>query len=131
MKKNSIRELVLRAVEAMVRSPVVLVSYDRDSDTLMLHFGGSPRAASSIPIERASRTAFFVRVDRARDEVVGIQVEDFTATFLEWHPELAETLNDAELRGISRGEVGDIIARFRGRASPETFAGFLASLAAA
>jgi hypothetical protein len=124
-------DLVLRAARAMEHSPLVSVSYDRDSDTLMLHLGGRPRAATSVPIERASRTAFFVRLDRASDEIVGFQIEDFTASFLEDHPELADTLNDADLRGITQEEVAEIIARFRGRAASDTFAHFLANLAAA
>lgn len=130
-KKTRSHELVLRAVQAMERYPVVVASYDRDSDTLMMHFGGRPRAATSVPIERDGKTAFYVRVDRANGEVVGLQVEDFTTSFLEWRPELAETLNDAELRGITREEVAVITARFRGRAGAETFAHFLATVAAA
>jgi hypothetical protein len=97
-------DLVLRAAQAMEQCPVVLASYDRDSDALMLRFGERPRAATSVPIERDCRTTFYARVHRASEEVVGLQIEDFTTSFLEWHPELAEALNDAELRGITREE---------------------------
>jgi hypothetical protein len=98
------RGLFERAVAAVNDHPRdVASSYDRDSDTMMVHFFGAPRSAVSISIDDLD-DALYVRLDRAADEVVGLQIEGFMAQFMISHPDLADILSVARLRGIIRGE---------------------------
>lgn len=78
----------------------VVFSYDRDSDTLMVHLYGRGRAAVSI---EAGENAY-VRWDRAADEVVGLHVENVRRAIVPKHPEL---LNHAAVYGVDDTPGGD------------------------
>jgi hypothetical protein len=96
------RKLLERAVAVVNdHSRDVAFSYDRDSDTMMVHFFRTPRPAVSIAIED-SADALYVRLDRAADEVVGLQIEGFLSRFISRHPDWADTLSIARLRGLTR-----------------------------
>jgi len=88
-------------------SDAVVIAYDRISDTLMIHFFGRGRAATSVPVEDTvdGRDLVFARLDRATDEVVGIQVEEFLDVYVKARPEMIKLLSVAELRGITRDDV--------------------------
>lgn len=83
----------------------VVIAYDRTSDTLMIHFYGRGRGATSVPVGRDDRDFIFARLDRETNKVVGIQIEDFLDIFVRHHPTMVKFLDIAELRGISRDEV--------------------------
>jgi hypothetical protein len=86
------------------------VSYDRDSDTLMVHFGGRGRPAVSVPSPKPlTRDFVFLRFDPASGELVGVQVEDFLNLFLPEHPETGILVERAELRGITEAELGALL----------------------
>jgi hypothetical protein len=96
------RKLLERAVAVVNDHPHdIAFSYDRDSDTMMVHFFGTPRPAVSISIDDPE-DALYVRLDRAADEVVGLQIEGFITRFIFRHPDWADTLSIARLRGITR-----------------------------
>jgi hypothetical protein len=96
------RKLLERAVAVVNdQSRDVTFSYDRDSDTMMVHFFGAPRPAVSISIDDPD-DALYVRLDRAADEVVGLQIEGFITRFIFRHPDWADTLSITRLHGITR-----------------------------
>ena len=98
------RQLLERAVAVVYDHPRdVAFSYDRDSDTMMVHFFGTPRPAVSISIDDPN-DALYVRLDRAADEVVGLRIEGFITRFISRHPDWADTLSIARIRGITREE---------------------------
>ncbi len=90
----------------------VAFSYDRDSDTMMVHFFGTPRSAVSISIDDPD-DALYVRLDRTADEVVGLQIEGFLTRFIFRHPDWADTLSTARLRGITREDAVAAAAQVR------------------
>jgi hypothetical protein len=86
-----------------------VVSYDRASDTLMIHLFGRGRAAVSVPVPTdGDRDLVFWRVDPETEEIVGFQIEDFLRFYvpsessaLDWlHPR-----HGAELRGLTAAEI--------------------------
>lgn len=77
----------------------VLFSYDRDSDTLMVHLYGRGRAAVSI---EAGENAY-VRWDRAADEVVGLHLENVRRSILQTYPDL---LDHAAVYGVDGDAAG-------------------------
>ncbi len=90
----------------------VAFSYDGDSDTMMVHFFGAPRPAVSISIDDPD-DALYVRLDRAADEVVGLQIEGFLTRFLVRHPDWADTFSTARLRGTTREDAVTAVAQAR------------------
>jgi hypothetical protein len=104
------RKLLERAVAVVNdHSRDIAYSYDRASDTMMVHFFGTPRPAVSIAIDN-SDDALYVRLDRAADEVVGLQIEGFLTSFIVRHPDWADTLLIARLRGITREQTPEVAA---------------------
>ena len=79
----------------------VVVSYDRESDTLMLHLRGRGQPGISVVAD----DGFYVRLDRDRKQILGFQIEGFLARVARERPELLDALDVAELRGISFKEV--------------------------
>lgn len=111
------RRLLERAVAVVNDRPRdVTFAYDRHSDTMMVHFFGTPRPAVSISIDDPD-DALYVRLDRAADEVVGLQIEGFRTRFIFRHPDWADTLLNARLRGITREEAVATAAQARHEAS--------------
>ena len=82
----------------------VVVTYDRESDTLMLHFAGRGQPGVSIVAD----DDLYIRYDRERKRVLGLQIEGFLAGVAPRHPALLDVLDVldvADLRGISLEEV--------------------------
>lgn len=79
----------------------VAFSYDRESDTLLLHLFGLGRQTVSVVGPRF----LYALVDSDTEEFVGFHAEHFLAHFVRLHPELFDILDVAELRGISRQEI--------------------------
>ncbi len=82
----------------------LVISYDRDSDTLMLHFFGQRVPGVSVPFD----DHLLVRMNRDRTMIIGLQIEGFLAHVARERPRLLTVLEAAELRGISRDEVSAI-----------------------
>ncbi len=111
MVNEQIIPIVRSAVAASEARPgSVAYSYDAPSDTMMVHFSGAPRAATSVLIDDPFDSVY-VRMDQESNEAVGLQIEGFTIDFVYRHPEMAETLLIADLRGISRDEAAAIVDR--------------------
>lgn len=86
-----------------------LWSYDRFSDTMMVHFSGKPLPAVAVPIEVGPYDYVFARVDPHTERVVGVQIEDFLAFAIAEHPSWGWALGFARLNGITDEQVEDIL----------------------
>jgi len=93
-------------------------TYDRPSDTLFVDFFGDARPAASDPLDLGDRDYFYLRVDVATDEVVGLQIEQFLSYAVVQHPELVDALVEAELVGIAADEAARLRQRVRPVADP-------------
>ena len=112
----------------------VVVSYDRASDTLMVHFYGRGRPAVSVPSPQpVARDFVFLRFDPETDELVGVQIEDFLDLYVPQHPESLDWLGRRpELRGITREEIARLRDRLGGgQRSPATVQSLIEELALA
>ncbi|MBA2277849.1 MAG: DUF2283 domain-containing protein [Chloroflexia bacterium] len=102
-------------------------NYDRQSDTLMVYFGGKPRPAISVVIDDHQ----FYRVDAETEEVVGYQIENFLGEVVYQHPSF---LTVAEAAGIDAETIAAIRERFTSEqhrlAVAESLVGHLAPLGA-
>ena len=78
-----------------------VVSYDRRSDTLLMHLYGRDR--DSVSVQRG-RTLYWL-VDPQTEEVLGFHIEGFLARAVKDDPDLIDLLDYAELRGITPAEV--------------------------
>jgi hypothetical protein len=96
-----------RAVSEIDPSRVV-ITYDRDADTLMLHLEGLYQPGVSVPLT----DDVMVRMDRSRRRAIGLQIEHFLARVVHEHPNVLVALDAAELDGITREEVEEIKRRF-------------------
>ena len=66
------------------------VVYHDDEDTLFLH-PDTPRAATSYDWDGE----IWLRVDPTNGELVGLEIDDFEAVFVQKHPEIARVWKDA------------------------------------
>lgn len=74
--RHQLSALIRRTLVAIQDPTDVTFSYDRDSDSLMVHFFGDPRPTVSIPIDDPV-DALYIRLNLAADEVIGLQIEGF------------------------------------------------------
>lgn len=79
----------------------VVLSYDRQSDTLLLFLDGWDRR--SVVVGHTDYT--FLLVDPGTNEFVGLQIEDFLACAVKDDPRLMQLLDYADLRGTNRAAV--------------------------
>jgi len=79
----------------------IVISYDRSSDTLLIHLFGRGRPSISVPIERY----LYAMVDPESEKIIGVHIEGFLAQAVPEHPGEIEILDHAELRGITPVEV--------------------------
>lgn len=90
----------------------VVVSYDRASDTLMIHLFGRGRPAVSVPSPaNVDRDLVFFRGDPETEELVGFQIEDFLRLYVPVTPRALDWLHPqrgAELRGLTAADVDRI-----------------------
>ncbi|HEU0114090.1 MAG TPA: hypothetical protein VFQ80_05415 [Thermomicrobiales bacterium] len=78
------------------------VRYDRESDTLIVHFYGV--GLPGVSIDKGN--GWFVRRDRERGRSIGVQIEGFLARAVQGEPALLDMLDIADLRGMTPEEVG-------------------------
>jgi hypothetical protein len=86
----------------------VVFSYDRDSDTLMVHLFGRGRPAVTV----AGAGPVDLRVDPVTQEIVGFQLEYFLSEAVFTDPKYLQL---AELAGVDAEE----ISKARSRIAPE------------
>jgi hypothetical protein len=82
----------------------LVLSYDRESDTLMVHFHGRGQPG----VSRHVTDEFMIRLSPDRTKVVGVQIEHFLSLVVPEHPRMLDALDIAELRGITIEEVAQI-----------------------
>jgi hypothetical protein len=104
---ESIEEPVLRQIEPKpfrwdaIDPEKIVISYDRRSDTLLVHLFGRGRPSISVPIERY----LYAMVDPENEGIIGIHIEGFLGQAVKEHSQEIELLDYAELRGITPAEV--------------------------
>jgi hypothetical protein len=97
-----IREVIPKPYNPDEIDPARLAMYyDRQSDTLLIHFHGRGRYSISVPIA----DYLYVMVNPYTEIVVGIHIEGFLAQAVRDVPEAIGLLDYAELRGITLAEV--------------------------
>lgn len=69
------------------------IDYDDDADTLMIYFFGPPEAAVSYRLP--DNRHLYLRLSEDRHEVIGVQIEGFTRSFLVQHPEFMDLAREA------------------------------------
>ena len=79
----------------------IVVSYDRRSDTLLIHLFGRGHDTISVPVAKY----LYVMVTPDSETIVGFHVEGFLAQAVKYIPEAINLLDYAELRGITPAEV--------------------------
>jgi hypothetical protein len=79
----------------------IIVSYDRHSDTLLIHLFGRGLETISVPIGKY----LYVMVTPDNETVVGFHIEGFLAQAVKDDPRAIALLDYAELRGITVAEV--------------------------
>lgn len=89
---------------ASVDPAEVVIGYDRRSDTLLVHFFGLGHASVSVQVA----PYLSLLTDPDTEEIVGLHVEGYLAAAVGDSPEAIELLDHAELRGITREEVGEL-----------------------
>jgi hypothetical protein len=82
----------------------VVVSFDRRSDTLLIHLFGRGRGSVSVPVGNC----LYVMVDPDTEETIGFHVEGFLGQAIKDVPEAIELLDYAELQGITPAEVREL-----------------------
>lgn len=79
----------------------VMVSYDRRSDTLLIHLFGRDRSSVSVQVA----PYVYLLTDPETEALVGFHVEGFLAQAVKDVPAAIDILDHAELRGITPTEV--------------------------
>ena len=79
----------------------IQISFDRRSDTLLIHLFGRDRDTISVPVAKY----LYILVDPETQQVVGLHIEGFLAQAVKDIPDSIVLLDFAELRGISPAEV--------------------------
>ncbi|MDQ3226609.1 MAG: hypothetical protein M3Q50_08275, partial [Chloroflexota bacterium] len=75
----------------------IVVSYDRRSDTLLIHLFGRGHSTISVPVAKY----LYVMVTPDTETIVGFHIEGFLAQAVNENPEAIALLDYAELRGIT------------------------------
>jgi hypothetical protein len=79
----------------------IVLSYDRRSDSLMVHFG--ERGTPYVAVESGEWT--YVLVDPDTETVIGLRFDAFLDRVVPQYPEYVRLLEISELRGITTTEV--------------------------
>lgn len=79
----------------------IAISYDRPSDTLLVHLFGRSLPSVSVPVERY----LYALVDPESEQIIGIHIEGFLTQAVKEHSDEISILDHAELRGITPFEV--------------------------
>jgi hypothetical protein len=93
-----LRQITPRPFESETLDPKnVFVSYDRDSDTLILDLFGQGRSSISVPVNEY----LYAMVDPRTEMIIGGQIEHFLSHAVKDQPEMSVFLSVAERRGIT------------------------------
>ncbi|HEY7036720.1 MAG TPA: hypothetical protein VH482_35660 [Thermomicrobiales bacterium] len=96
----------------------IVVSYDRDSDELLVYFG---RESAERPgVGRRVNAGLYLRVDRETGKPLGFQIENLLSVVVPKYPDMLVYLDFADLRGITVEEVGELRRRYA-RERPQEF----------
>jgi hypothetical protein len=95
--------LVRRALDAIPNPREVAFDYDRESDILLIHFKPGPQPSTAIQLDDPTDDVY-VLLNRATDQVVGLQIDGFLTEVIHRHPDLIDILAVAHLSGITREE---------------------------
>lgn len=104
---ESVEEPILRQIEPKpfrwdaIDAEKVVISYDRRSDTLLVHLFGQGRSSISVPVERY----LYAMVDPESEQSISVRIEGFLSQAVKEHPWEIMLLDYAELRGITPIEV--------------------------
>jgi hypothetical protein len=79
----------------------VIYNYDRESDTLMVHFYGLGVPAVSVLVT----DDFMLRINRVDDRIVGFQIDHFLSTVVYEIPDLIDVLDIAETHDLTADEI--------------------------
>lgn len=107
---DSVDGLILRQIQPRpfhwddIDSAQIAISYDRASDTLLIHLFGRGRPTVSVPVDRY----LYALVDPETEHTLGIHIEGFLAQAVKEHPDEIALLDHAELRGITPIEVREL-----------------------
>ena len=82
----------------------IVVSYDRRSDTLLIHLFGRGHDTVSVPVANH----LYVMVTPDTETIVGFHIEGFLTRAVKDTPEAISLLDYAELRGITPAEVREL-----------------------
>ncbi|MEA2527795.1 MAG: hypothetical protein QOF73_5022, partial [Thermomicrobiales bacterium] len=104
MDETTERVETLKTDRTKIDPDNVVFSYDRESDSLVIHLYGRGIPAVSILVT----DELMLRWDRAAKRAVGLQINHFLSKVVLEHPEMIDALDVAELRGINPEEIGQI-----------------------
>ena len=90
---------ILKAVQD--RPKDVVFSYNGVSDTLFVSLTPPPFRGTSFLVDDP-HDSVYLRIDESSGTPVGLQIEGFAIGFVFRHPEFADVLEIANLRGIDR-----------------------------
>lgn len=82
----------------------IVITFDRPSDTLLIHLFGRGRSLVSVPVDRYD----YALVNSETEQTLGIHIEGFLAQEVKEHPTQTVLLDHAELRGITPIEVREL-----------------------
>lgn len=82
----------------------IVVSFDRRSDTLLIHLFGRGPETISVPVGKH----LYALVTPETETTVGFQIEGFLAQAVRDVPEFVTLLDYAELRGITPADVREL-----------------------
>lgn len=100
-----IRNERLEQAVASIDYRKLVLSFDQDSDTLMVHFFGRGTPGVSVPMKDDPTGDWMVRLHRETGEPIGFQVEHVMSRNLPRHPILHEILQLAEVRPENKREL--------------------------
>jgi hypothetical protein len=80
-----------------------VISYDRESDELLVYF--SSNALERPGISRRITVDFWARTDRDTGEVLGFQIQRFLSEVVPLYPNMVSFLDLAELNGMTAEDV--------------------------
>ncbi len=87
----------------------VIVRYDDESDTLLIHLHGLGRPAVSVPVVNDRPTNEYFRLDPESEAIVGMQIEAFLEETIYQNPiSNAIYLTFAELAGIDAARLAQV-----------------------
>lgn len=110
-----LREIHPKAFDpAEIDPEKVAISYDRQSDTLIIALFGHDLATISVPVAKY----LYLMVTPDTETIVGIHIEGFLGAAVKDIPASIELLDYAELRGITPTEVWKLQQELLGEGAP-------------